>query len=96
MRQKTAYDQILDGAYFPCDIGIAKPSTSFFKNIATDLSLVPGELLFLDDQPKNIAGARSAGLNAEQWTHEDVVARLHDILQDHDVQVDRAGNKSCQ
>lgn len=96
MRQKTAYDQVLDGLYFSCDIGVAKPSTAFFMHIVTDLGLVPGQLLFLDDQPKNIAGARSAGLNAEQWTHEDGIARLHDILHAHRVQVDQAGDESCQ
>ncbi|MDQ2852206.1 MAG: HAD-IA family hydrolase [Actinomycetota bacterium] len=77
------------------DIGVAKPSTAFFRHIVTDRGLVPDQLLFLDDQPKNIAGARSAGLNAEQWTHDDGVARLHDILHAHDVQVDQ-GRETCQ
>ncbi|XAS77243.1 HAD-IA family hydrolase [Dermatophilaceae bacterium Sec6.4] len=96
MRQNTAYDQILDGLYFSCDIGIAKPSRAFFKHVVTDLGLVPDQLLFLDDQSKNIAGARSAGLNAEQWAHDDGVARLTDILHAHGVRVDQARDESCQ
>jgi len=96
MRQKTTYDQVLDGAYFSCDIGVAKPSAAFFEHIVTDLGLMPDQLLFLDDQPKNIVGARSAGLNAQQWTHEEGVTRLLDILHVHGIQVDSGGDKARQ
>lgn len=94
MRTKTPYREILDGAYFSCDMGVAKPSAAFFKHIATDLGLAPGQLLFLDDQPKNVLGARSAGLNADQWTHDDGVIRLRDILDAHGVRLDRDGGCS--
>lgn len=88
MRQKTPYAQILDGAYFSCDIRAAKPSAAFFRHIVTDLGLAPEQLLFLDDQYRNIGGARSAGLNAQQWTPEDGVTRLRGILHAHGVQLD--------
>lgn len=88
MRQTTPYGEILDGAYFSCDIGVAKPSVAFFEHIVTDLGLAPGQLLFLDDQPKNVAGARSAGLKAERWTHDDGVTRLRDILNAHGIRLD--------
>lgn len=92
MRTNTPYSETLDGAYFSCDIGAAKPSAAFFEHIVTDLALAPGHLLFLDDQPKNVVGARSAGLNAEQWTHDDGATRLRDILNAHGIRLDRNGD----
>ncbi len=91
MRRKTPYGEILDGTYYSCDIGVAKPSAAFFEHIVTDLGLAPGQVLFLDDQPRNVAGARSAGLEAERWTHDDGVTRLRDILHAHGVRLDGGG-----
>ena len=89
MRTLTPYEEILDGTYYSCDIGVAKPSTDFFDYIATDLGLSSSQLLFLDDQASNVVGARSAGLNAEQWTHADGISQLHDILTAHEVLLSR-------
>ena len=85
MRAKAPYGAVLDGAYYSCDIGAAKPSTAFFEHIVADLGLTPDQLLFIDDQPGNVAGARSAGLAAERWTHDDGVIRLRDVLSTHEV-----------
>ena len=80
MRDRAPYDELLDGAYYSCDIRSAKPSAVFFEHIASDLGLAPEELLFIDDQPGNVSGARSAGLNAECWTHSDGTERLRKLL----------------
>ena len=91
MRKKAPYGDVLDGAYYSCDIGAAKPSAAFFEHIVTDLGLAPDELLFIDDQPVNVAGARSAGLAAERWTHDDGVSRLRHILNAHEIRLDGDG-----
>lgn len=88
MREKAPYGEILDGAYYSCDIGVAKPSAGFFEHIVIDLGLAPGQLLFLDDQCKNVTGARSAGLNAERWAHDDGVTRLRAILDGYGILLD--------
>ncbi len=92
MREKAPYGEILDGAYYSCDIGVAKPSAAFFEYIVTDLGLAPDQLLFLDDQLKNVVGARSAGLNAEQWAHDDGVTRLRTILDAHGIRLGGGGD----
>lgn len=92
MREKTPYDEILDGAYYSCDIGVAKPSAAFFEHIVTDLGLAPSQMLFLDDQPDNVAGARSAGLHAAHWTHADGVTRLRNILTAYGIRLDGGGD----
>jgi len=91
MREKAQYGEILDGAYYSCDIGVAKPSAAFFEYIVTDLGLAPGQLLFVDDQLKNVVAARSAGLNAEHWAHDDGVTRLRSILDAHGIRLDGGG-----
>jgi putative hydrolase of the HAD superfamily len=87
MRDRAPYDEVLDGTYYSCDIRSAKPSAAFFEHIASDLALSPEQLLFIDDQPANVAGARSAGLNGECWTHTDGVASLRRILEAHGIRL---------
>jgi putative hydrolase of the HAD superfamily len=85
MRLLTPYADLLDGAYYSCDIGVAKPDTAYFLHVADDLGLPPADLLFLDDQPENVDGARHAGLNAELWQHTDGIAVLREHLATHGV-----------
>lgn len=87
MRKRAPYDEVLDGAYYSCDIRSAKPSAVFFEHIASDLGLAPEELLFIDDQPVNVSGARATGFNAECWTHGDGVRRLRELLEAHGIQL---------
>lgn len=96
MHKKAPYGEVLDGAYYSCDVGAAKPSAAFFEHIATDLDLAPEEMLLLDDQSENVAGARAAGLAAEHWTHHDGVRRLRDLLAAHDIRVYGGGEQSCR
>jgi len=91
MREQAPYGELLDGAYYSCAVGAAKPSAAFFEHVVADLDLAPGELLFLDDQPENVAGARAAGLEAEHWTHHDGVTRLRDLLDAHGIRLDGGG-----
>lgn len=95
MRENAPYGEVLDGAYYSCDIGAAKPSAAFFGHIVADLGIAPDQLLFLDDQPANVAGARSAGLDAECWAHNDGISRLRDILDAHGIGLDGSGKTAC-
>jgi putative hydrolase of the HAD superfamily len=90
MRETAPYGTVLDGVYYSCDIGVAKPSVAFFEHIVADLGVGPDQLLFVDDQPANVAGARSAGLRAECWAHNDGTTRLRDILHAHGVRLGEA------
>lgn len=85
MRLLTPYADLLDGAYYSCDLGVAKPDAAYFLHVANDLGLPPADLLFLDDQPENVDGARAVGLAAEQWHHTQGVDVLRDLLAAHGV-----------
>ncbi len=51
--------------HFPSHLtGKLKPDAEVFAHVATALSCEPSAILFLDDQPLNVEGARAAGLRA--------------------------------
>ena len=51
--------------YLSYELGMTKPDRDIFDHVVADLQLAPEAVLFLDDSPKNVDGAREAGLNAE-------------------------------
>jgi HAD superfamily hydrolase (TIGR01549 family) len=46
-------------------LGARKPDAEFFLKACTQLKLGPSEVLFVDDTPENIEGARRFGIKAE-------------------------------
>lgn len=51
--------------HFPSHLtGRLKPDPDVFEHVVDALQCVPSEILFLDDQPLNVAAARKAGLTA--------------------------------
>jgi FMN phosphatase YigB (HAD superfamily) len=48
--------------YVSSDLGVRKPDPDAFRLVAGLMGFEPGEILFFDDGPVNIDGARTAGL----------------------------------
>jgi putative hydrolase of the HAD superfamily len=48
-------------------LGRRKPEPAAFAAVAAALGVAPGAVLFLDDAPANVSGARAAGMQAAQW-----------------------------
>ena len=67
----------LDHAYASFEIGMMKPRAEAFAHVAGDMGLAPSEILFFDDSPANVDGARSAGLMADR---AESVADLRRVL----------------
>jgi putative hydrolase of the HAD superfamily len=80
------FDQLFDGLFFSCDVGVEKPNEGFFNAVAHRLGRSGTELLFIDDALANVEGARAAGWLAEQFrTAEGLradVARYIDLALD--------------
>ncbi len=55
-------------------LGMRKPETAAFQNVASLVELPAQSILFFDDLAENVAGARLSGMNAVQ------VASIDDIL----------------
>ncbi|MBK8460604.1 MAG: HAD-IA family hydrolase [Micropruina sp.] len=64
MREVLGLDQHFDRVFYSYEVGHAKPSTSYFQHIVDELGLPAGQLVFVDDHPANVIGAREVGLRA--------------------------------
>jgi len=85
MREVLGYDGLFDVSCYSCELGAAKPDLAFFTEAARRIGAEPSAILFIDDNARNVAAAREAGLNAEQWCVEDGHDVLHGLLARHGV-----------
>jgi epoxide hydrolase-like predicted phosphatase len=58
-----AFDEIIISA----EVGVAKPDPQIYHIALERLGLAPGEVVFVDDFPENIAGAQAVGMHALQF-----------------------------
>ena len=66
------------------DVGHCKPSLAFFRILLERLGCKPEEVVFVDDDARNVAAARSLGLRTVHF-------RTPDALPDVDAEVRRVG-----
>jgi putative hydrolase of the HAD superfamily len=64
-----AFDAVVNASV----VGVAKPHPDFYAAASKALDVPAAEILFLDDSPRFVAGARAAGLSAIRYTgHDDL------------------------
>jgi putative hydrolase of the HAD superfamily len=83
MRQRLGYDDLLDGAFWSHELGVAKPDPAYFEEVVRRLGVRPGDALLLDDNRANVAAARAVGLRAEVWSWREAVGVLRAHLVRH-------------
>lgn len=77
-------EQLFDTFVVSGDIGITKPSVEIFEIAAIKLGLQPGECVMIDDLPKNVEGAKLAGMQALLFTTQHSLEReLATLLGEH-------------
>lgn len=54
----------LQRIYVSSELGLRKPHPESFRHVAEHLGLAPEQVLFLDDTPAHVHGARAAGMRA--------------------------------
>lgn len=85
MRETLGYDDLFDVSCYSYDLGVAKPDPAFFTRAAERIGADVDSILFIDDMPKNITGARTAGLHAEQWDFTQGHTTLHTLFTHHGI-----------
>jgi putative hydrolase of the HAD superfamily len=60
-----------DHLLFSARLGVMKPDPAVFAAALQTMSRPPDEVLFIDDRPVNVEGARAAGLHALLFTSAD-------------------------
>jgi putative hydrolase of the HAD superfamily len=65
-----------DATYLSFQLGVMKPDELFFRKVLMAEQVPPGECLFLDDGPRNVASASQIGIrtfltdNGADWTKD--------------------------
>jgi putative hydrolase of the HAD superfamily len=77
IKTEMGFTGIFDRLFFSCELGCKKPDRAYYEHIATTLELEGADILFWDDSPSSVDGARACGWNAEVYTgFEEFVTRL--------------------
>jgi putative hydrolase of the HAD superfamily len=83
MAEHLGYDDLLDGAFWSYELGLAKPDPAYFTTILDKLGLEAAEVLFVDDSVASVEAARSVGMAAEHWHVDRGIRALRDLLRAH-------------
>ena len=65
------------------EVGLTKPTAEIFQLAAVRLGLAPDECVMIDDLPKNVEGARVAGLHSILFTSQQQLQRDLSALLEH-------------
>jgi putative hydrolase of the HAD superfamily len=85
MRTALGYDDLFDVSCYSHDLGVAKPDPAFFTEAARRIGADVETILFIDDNPRNVDAARTAGMLAEQWDFTQGHDLLHELFTKHGV-----------
>ena len=67
--------------YTSWQIGLRKPNVESYLAVADDIGVAPADILFVDDNPENVAGGKAAGLDARLVrTPAETVAILRGLM----------------
>lgn len=66
--------EVFDEVYSSHELGSRKPEPEVFRRVLAEHDLTPGEVLFIDDTPDNVAGAAAVGLEAIVFTDAPTLA----------------------
>ncbi len=70
----------MDGCVFSAEVGLTKPDPAIFNYTLRKFGLDPAETVFIDDAPRNLAGAESLGIRGYRFDGD--VARLETFLRE--------------
>lgn len=59
----STLNELFDEAFLSYEIGLWKPDNAFYMHVLTKIGCEPKEVLFLDDNQKNVESSRAIGIN---------------------------------
>lgn len=68
MRTEMRLGEVFDRLFFSSELGCQKPDLKYYFTVQQQLQLEPHELLFWDDDAKNVEAAARCGWQAELYT----------------------------
>lgn len=67
-----------DKTFFSCDLNHTKSEPEFFEKVIADIKIRPEEILYLDDDPKNVQVAKVQGIDARVYEN---IGSLQNVVQ---------------
>lgn len=71
MLEHMGFDGMFDKIYSSAHLGLKKPAIEFFAHVVEDMEVNKDEVLFWDDDQRNIEGALEYGINTEFYNDYD-------------------------
>jgi len=71
MLDHMGFDSMFDKIYSSAHLGLKKPAIDFFAHLVKDMQVGKAEVLFWDDDQRNIDGAVEYGIHAEFYDNYD-------------------------
>jgi len=62
MRRHFGLEPYFSGWFISGDLGMRKPDAAIFERFLGDTGVKPGDVLFVDDRPKNLVAAKALGI----------------------------------
>ena len=75
-KQYKEFYQLFDKVYYSHKIGHRKPNAEAFKIIIEENNLIAEEILFIDDSPQHIEGAKKLGIKTYHLLDDEDVITL--------------------
>lgn len=69
LKKTVGLEKDFDGFMFSYELGHEKNEPGFYTEATQKLGLKPEEIMFWEDDPKNVAVAKSAGIDARLYTN---------------------------
>ena len=67
IRTQMGFAKVFDRLFFSSELGCKKPERAYYMRIMETLGLEGSDILFWDDSPSAVEGARACGWNAEVY-----------------------------
>ncbi len=68
LNERFDFIDVFDVSVFSYEVGMRKPDPAIFKVMLEKMGVGAGNVVFIDDMPVNVEGAKSAGLHAIRYT----------------------------
>ena len=62
--------ELFDIVFLSHEMGLAKPDVAIYETVLNKISISPDKVLFFDDLPANLEGARKTGIKTYQISHQ--------------------------
>lgn len=73
-------EDLVDYTFISCEVGLIKPDAAIYLLACEQMRLDPGQVLFVDDAPENVAGACACGLHGLLFTETERIIAETDAL----------------